>query len=85
MLSLVNLKQVGAKYAAWESVNPNWNKVALLPVSSEYTTVKNNLTGETTRQLLRVRNELGLSSVKLQGGPTGNNLSISIVYTKFEK
>ena len=74
-----------AKYAAWESVNPNWNKVALLPVSSEYTTVKNNLTGETTRQLLRVRNELGLSSVKLQGGPTGNNLSISVVYTKFEK
>lgn len=73
------------KYAAWESVNPNWNKVALLPVSSEYTTVKNNLTGETTRQLLRVRNELGLSSVKLQGGPTGNNLSISVVYTKFEK
>ena len=74
-----------AKYTVWENAHPDWNKVALLPVKSEYTVVKNNMTGDKMRQLLRVRNELGLRSIRLQGGPIGNNLNISIVYSRFEK
>ena len=63
------------KYQIWEKENPDWNKVVLVPVTTTY-----NSSGT----LSRVRNDLGLKSVKLSGGDTGN-ISISIVYSRFNK
>ena len=71
----------GAKYAAWEAANPDWNKVVLIPVAAEYSTSTSN--GSTSATLLRVRNELGLSCAKLQGG-TGGNLQLGITYSRFK-
>ena len=38
--------------------------------------------GGTTYQILQIRNELGLSSVKLNGGPRGK-LSIEVTYSHY--
>lgn len=72
-----------AKYAAWEAreENKNWNKVVLVPVATEYSTSTNSY-GLTTSTLLRVRNDMTMSSAKLEGGPSGN-LSLSVVYSKY--
>lgn len=71
-----------AKYAAWEAQHPDWNKVMLVPVAAEYYTTTNSY-GISTKTLLRLRNELGLSSVKLVGGPNGN-LVMDVTYSRFE-
>ena len=72
----------GAKYEKWESENPDWNKVMLIPVATEYTTTANSY-GQTVKQLLRVRNELSLRSAKLEGGD--DNLEMTVVYSRFTK
>lgn len=71
-----------AKYEKWESENPDWNKVMLIPVATEYTTTANSY-GQTVKQLLRVRNELSLRSAKLEGGD--DNLEMTVVYSRFTK
>ncbi len=71
-----------AKYEAWESKNPDWNKVMLVPVKPEYSTTTNSY-GMTVKQLMRVRNDLGLSSAKLEGGT--ENLELNVVYSRFAK
>ncbi len=70
-----------AKYAVWEAKNEDWDKVVLVPVKAVYTTTTNSY-GLSTRELLRVNNEMGLSSTRLVGGD-GGNIKISIVYSKF--
>lgn len=72
-----------AKYAEWERLNPDWNKVVLIPVNAEYTTTT-NIYGTTTKTLLRVRNEMGLSSAKIEGGTSGS-LEMSVVYSRFKE
>lgn len=72
-----------AKYAAWEAQNADWNKVTLVPVKAEYSTTTNAY-GYSTQTLLRIRNDLSLSSVKLNGG-SSDELSIDVAYTKFNK
>lgn len=72
-----------AKYAAWEAQNEDWNKVMLIPVKAEYSTTTNAY-GYSTQTLLRVRNDLSLSSVRLNGG-SSDELSIDVAYTKFNK
>ena len=71
-----------AKYQTWEAAHPDWNKVMLIPVATEYSLTQNQNTGETVKTLLRVRNELGLTSVKLNGG-NNNSVKMSVVYSKF--
>lgn len=71
-----------AKYAKWEAKNPDWNKVMLIPVATEYTTTANSY-GQTVKQLLRVRNDLSLRSAKLEGGD--DNLDLTVVYSRFAK
>lgn len=68
------------KYIEWEGRNPDWNKLMLIPVASEYSTSTNSY-GQTVKQLLRVRNELSLRSAKLEGGD--GNIDISVVYSRF--
>lgn len=70
-----------AKYRAWEAANPDWATVALVPVAMETLTQTNALSG-TSYEVLQLRNELGLSSVKLEGGPRGK-LSIEVTYSRF--
>lgn len=67
-----------AKYAVWEAANPDWNKVLLVPVAVEFSTTSS--TGSQT--LLSVKNELGMNSVKIKGGPSGN-INIDVVYSRF--
>ena len=71
-----------AKYQTWETTHPDWNKVMLIPVATEYSLTQNQSTGETIKTLLRVRNELGLTSVKLNGG-NNNSVKMSVVYSHF--
>ncbi|MFW5567262.1 MAG: DUF4270 domain-containing protein [Bacteroidales bacterium] len=75
-------EQRQAKYAAWEAKeeNKDWNKLVLIPVKPEYSSIASS-TGTSTNVLQRVRNELGLSSAKIEGGP-GGNLKLNVVYTK---
>ena len=73
--------QRAAKYRAWEAENPDWATVALVPVAVEALTQTSAL-GGTTYQILQIRNELGLSSVKLNGGPRGK-LSIEVTYSHY--
>lgn len=71
-----------AKYAAWEAKNPDWNKVYLVPVKTDYSTTTTN-SGISTKTLLRVRNDLGLSSVRIIGGQ-GNAITMNVVYSRFQ-
>lgn len=71
------------KWEAWEAKNPNWNKIALVPVGADFSTTTSAI-GTTTRTLRRVRNAYGLSSVKLEGG-AGNPIEISVIYSRFQK
>lgn len=71
-----------AKYRQWEAEHPNWNKVMLIPVKTEYSTSV-NVYGLTTKTLLSVKNDFSLSSVKLEGGSAG--IDISVIYSKFSK
>ena len=73
-------QQRNAKYQVWESDNPDWNKVVLLPVKAEYTTVTAYY--QTNKVLTRMRNELGLSSVRIEGGLT-NAPTMTVVYSNF--
>lgn len=63
-----------AKYVEWEAKNPDWNKVVLIPVKAEYSTVNSS------RVLMRVQNDLNLCSTRLLGN---GNLTISVVYSRF--
>ena len=73
--------QRNAKYAVWEAQNPDWNKVWLIPVNAHYST-STNIYGGTTKVLLSIKNALSMNSVRLKGG-TNSDLSIDVVYTKF--
>ena len=55
--------------------DPDWNKVILLPV-----TTNSNSFGS----VIAVNNDLSLASVKLVGGPS-NPISISVVYSSFNQ
>jgi hypothetical protein len=73
------------KYAEWESNNKDWNKVVLIPVDAEYNT-SSDLLGNSSKTLLRVRNQMGMRSAKIEGGEINNNstLQLSVIYSKFK-
>ncbi len=70
-----------AKYQPWETQNPNWNKVILLPVQPEYSTTNSGY-GTTSQTLMRLHNEFGMHSAKLQGGDDA--IDLSIIYSRFQ-
>lgn len=70
-----------AKYAPWEAQNPNWNKVILLPVHPEYSK-SNSGYNTTTQTLMRIHNEFGMHSTKLQGG--AQSIDLSVIYSRFQ-
>lgn len=69
------------KYAVWEAANPDWNKVVLIPVQAVYTTTTSSF-GTSTRELLRVNNDMSLSSTRLVGGSEGG-IKLTVIYSKF--
>ena len=71
------------KYAAWETENAEWNKVVLVPVRADYTN-STNIYGISTQTLLRVRNMLGLTSVKLEGG-ADTPIQVQVVYSRIAR
>jgi hypothetical protein len=64
-----------AKIADWEAKNPEWNKIVLVPISTE-----NSSLGAITA----VHNDFSLGSTKLVGGEN-NPINISIVYSHFNR
>ena len=67
-----NIKQT--KISNWESQNPDWNKILLVPIS----------TVTTSTSITAVYNDFSLGSTKLVGGEN-NPINISIVYSHFNK
>ena len=72
--------QRAAKAATYAEANPDWNKVIILPVDADYTTVKTAYSSSSV--LTRVRNALTLSTVRLVGG-SGVSPQIRAVYSRF--
>ncbi len=63
----------------WVALHPNWNKVVIIPVSTEYVTV-----GQ-TQKLAKVSHDMSLTSTRLVGGKDNPNqdIRISVIYSKF--
>ena len=72
------------KYAQWEAKaeNADWNKVYIIPVNATYSTTTSGYQQVTT--LVKIRHEMGLSSVKLSGG-TSDDLKMQVIYSRFDK
>lgn len=71
------------KYEAWELLNPDWNKVYIIPVSATYTT-STNAYGTSTKTLQTITHELGMKSAKLEGGSV-TPLQIEVTYGTYKK
>lgn len=70
------------KYTKWEKDNKDWNKVVLIPVDAEYNT-SSDLLGNSSKTLLRVRNQMGMRSAKIEGGEN-SSLQLNVIYSKFK-
>ena len=57
----------------WESKNPEWNKVVLIPVTT---------TEDSNKNIVKIVHDIGIGSVKLRGG-TGYNIPIQVITSKF--
>ncbi|MBO4612307.1 MAG: DUF4270 domain-containing protein [Bacteroidaceae bacterium] len=63
----------------WQTQNPEWNKVVIIPVVTSNATVQNNGTSVNTQ--VSVTHDLDLNSIKLVGGST--RIKMQVVYSKF--
>ena len=70
------------KYAVWEAAHPDWNKVMIVPVNAEYASITTAY--GTTKKLMRIQNNLGLSSSRLEGGK-GNPVEMSVIYSRYNR
>lgn len=64
-----------AKIKAWTANNPDWNKVLLVPVTTETST---------TGSVLSIRNNFSLSSTRIIGG-ANNPVRLSVIYSRFKQ
>lgn len=77
------LNERRAKYAEWEAKNPEWNKLALVPVDAVYTT-STSVYGSSSSVLRSLKPQLGLSAVQLEGGED-NPLQLQVIYSRYNK
>lgn len=63
-----------AKDKDWESKNPNWNKIVLVPVST---------TTDTYGNVLKIVHDIRLGSIKLRGGDA-YDIPVQIITSKFK-
>lgn len=76
--SMHNAKTEGMKKDPnWILNHPNWNKVLLVPVKTTSTTYSSSTL------LTDVRNDMSLTSTRLQGGKN-SPIKIHVIYSKFE-
>ena len=76
--SMYNAKKDGMKTDPnWVANHPNWNKVMLVPVTTT------SATYSSSSILTDVRNDMSLTSTRLQGG-RNTPLKIHVIYSKFE-
>ena len=61
----------------WMAHHPNWNKVLLVPVTTTITSYSSSTL------LTDVRNDMSLTSTRLQGGKD-SPIKIHVIYSKFE-
>ena len=62
----------------WEKKHPNWNKVVIVPISSN-----TNISVTTSASIISaLSNEMGLSSTQLVGGPN-DPIEVKVIYAKF--
>lgn len=71
------MQEMGLTEAQWEALNPDWNKVLLIPVKTS-TAVKDGLT-----QQVSVTNDMNLNSIRLVGGDTP--IQMQVIYSKFNQ
>lgn len=71
------------KYAVWEAANPDWNKVYLVPIEPTYTQSTSTY-GTTTNVLQSVKSQLGLKSVRLEGGKD-TPLELQVIYSRYSR
>lgn len=72
-------KYPGMTAAEYENTFPNWNKVTLIPVTTNYTTISSS------EVLTRVSNDMTMNSVKLMGGKANPDLlQINVIYSKYK-
>lgn len=62
----------------WIVHHPNWNKVLIMPVKSNYVTMGNMTI------LTSVTNDMSLSSARLVGGYDQQQIQMSVIYSKFK-
>lgn len=70
------------KYAQWEAEHPDWNKVLIVPVTAEYATITTTL--GSSKKLMRIQNNLGLSSTRIEGGKD-NPIEMSVIYGRLSR
>lgn len=64
--------------AKYEAEFPDWNKIAIIPVTTSYTNVGQS------KQLTKVENDMSLTSTRLRGGKDNpNSIQIHVIYSKF--
>ncbi len=71
------------KWSTWEATHPNWNKVVILPVTGDYLSQRDPYSRKTNKILQRVRNNFGLTSVRIEGGT--NPVELSVIYSRFKQ
>lgn len=66
----------------WLSTHPDWNKVAIIPVKTTYSSVS----GGTSNSVVKIEHDMGMTSAKLVGGSRSGMkpITLSIVYSKFK-
>ena len=63
----------------WQSENPDWNKVVIIPVVTSNATVMEN--GVNMNTQVSVTHDLSLNSIRLIGGDT--KIKMQVVYSRF--
>lgn len=66
----------------WETENPDWNKVVLIPVSTTLQSQKDPATGRDVATIVKIAHDISISSVRLRGG-TEYEIPIEVITSKF--
>lgn len=77
-----NESQRNAKYASWEALHPDWNKVMIIPVNAEYATITTSFGVQ--KKLMRIQHNLSLTSTRIEGGKD-NPVDISVIYSRYNR
>lgn len=66
----------------WETENPDWNKVVLIPVSTTLQSQKDPTTGQDIVKIVKITHDISISSIRLRGG-NEYKIPIEVITSKF--